>query len=453
MKRTAENYLERWIMGARRKPLILRGARQVGKSTLVRNFCKSQQKILVEINFERFKEKIFDGFDTRKILQEFSAYTGKKIEYSQCLLFLDEIQEEPKAIEALRYFYEQCPDLPVIAAGSLLEFALKSGDLTMPVGRVEYFFLGPMTLSEFLVATGNEKLWDSVCHPKATITQVAHRQLLDKFKEFLFVGGMPEAVLSFKEEGISAVPSVHRSIVLTYQDDFPKYSKRFSVDHIGRAFEYCALNVGSKIVYNKALADVDTRTMKKAMDLLFKAKIIMPAYHSPGHLVPISGHRIEKIFKTYFLDVGLANSIRKIRWKHISSLDNSKLPTLGFMVEQFVAQHLFYQDEGIEEPHLEYWLREGKMRNAEVDFLIEKDLQAIPIEVKAKKSGALRSLHQFVYEKETTSAIRLNLNLPIEETISTDISTAIGLQKVEYNLNSLPAYLIETLLATEGKET
>ena len=447
MKRTAETYLQRWMEGTRRKPLILQGARQVGKSTLVRNFCKSQKRVLIEINFERFKEKIFDGFDTQKILREFSAYTGRKIEFSKCLLLLDEIGEQPKAIEALRYFYEQCPKLPVIAAGSLLEFALKSGDLTMPVGRVEYYFLSPMSFSEFLVATGSEDLWASACDPHAQITQVAHGQLLDKFKEFLFVGGMPEAVLAFQSDGISAVAPLHRSILLTYRDDFPKYSKRFSIDHIEQAFEYCGLNIGSKIIYSKALPGVDTRTMKKAMDLLFKAKVLLPVYHSPGHLLPLSGHKIEKIFKTYFLDVGLANSIRKIKWKHISPLDNSKLSTLGLMVEQFVAQHLFYQDKGLDEPHLEYWLREGKMRNAELDFLVEQDLKALPIEVKAKKSGALRSLHQFMYEKDSDTAIRINLNRQIEETINTNISTSDGLSKVEYNLKSIPAYLVETLIA------
>ena len=446
MKRTAELALERWINGSRRKPLVLRGARQVGKSTLVRNFCDSQGKELIEINFELFKEKVFEEIRIERILQEFSAYTEKKIERSKCILFLDEIQEEPKAIEALRYFYEECPDLPVIAAGSLLEFALKSGNLTMPVGRVEYFFLGPMSFSEFLMATDNEELWNRAIEDHPKITNVDHNRLIDKFRQYLFVGGMPEAVLAFKTDGISSVPAVHRSILLTYKDDFPKYSKRFSVDNITEAFEYCGLNIGSKIIYSKASSSLDTRTMKKAMELLFKAKILLPVFHSAGNLLPLSGHRTDKIFKTYFLDVGLVNSLRKIKWKHISQLDNSKLSTLGFMVEQFVAQHLFYQDEGVDEPHLEYWLREGKARNAEVDFLIERDLKVVPIEVKGKKSGALRSLHQFMFEKKPAEAIRLNLNLPTVENLATEISTTQGLQKVEYKLLSLPVYLVETLV-------
>ncbi len=315
----------------------------------------------------------------------------------------------------------------------------------MPVGRVDYFYLGPMTFSEFLAATGSEDLWTSAADI-SRLTQTDHVQLYDKFKEFLFVGGMPEAILAFKEDGISSVSAVHRSIVLTYRDDFPKYSKRFSVEHVAEAFNYCGMNAGLRIVYSKALPELGSRSMKKAIGLLAMAKIVLPVYLSPGHLFPLQGHRVEKVFKSYFLDVGLANSIRKIKWRHISSLDNSKLSTLGFMVEQFVAQHLYYQDKGSDEPHLEYWLREGKMRNAEVDFLVEQDLKVTPIEVKAKKSGALRSLHQFAFEHKVEKALRLNLSIPAKETIETEISNNEGRHKVKYSLESLPVYLVEALI-------
>ena len=227
MRRFSEDSLERWLHGRRRKPLVLRGARQVGKSTLVRNFAAMQGLILNEVNLERHLElqRAFATLDIGVICGELEALVGRSLTAQGSLLFLDEIQAVPAAIQALRYFYEELPALPVIAAGSLLEFVLADHGFSMPVGRIEYHHLGPMTFREFLQA-----IEPTLCHYldeldfEKALPEVAHRKLLERHRQYLFVGGMPEAVLEFCESSsFQDAGAVHRRIVSTYEDDFSKY--------------------------------------------------------------------------------------------------------------------------------------------------------------------------------------------------------------------------------------
>ena len=202
LERTAEKHLNTWYQKRRRKPLVIRGARQVGKSTLVRQFAQDKGLILNEINLEQhlYLDNIFKSLDMDAITNELNAIVGRNIHASGAILFLDEIQATPHAIQALRYFYETMPDLPLISAGSLLEFALADLHFSMPVGRIEYYHLGPMTFKEFLTAVEPGLVpYLSNFHIHQTVPVTVHQKLNKRQREYLIVGGMPEAVLAFVE--------------------------------------------------------------------------------------------------------------------------------------------------------------------------------------------------------------------------------------------------------------
>ena len=225
MKRYAEKAMENWYSGRHRKPLVLRGARQVGKSTLVRQFASGHGLTLLEVNLERHRQlrRCFASMDVGLILEELEVIVGRRIDAEGTLLFLDEIQEVPEALSALRYFYEERPGLPVVTAGSLLEFALTRERMTMPVGRVTYMYLGPMSFAEFLEAVSPGLL--PYCRRAAlgeAVPGTAHLRLNRLVRQFLFVGGMPEAVAAFAEDGLAAVAEVQRALLETYEDDFAK---------------------------------------------------------------------------------------------------------------------------------------------------------------------------------------------------------------------------------------
>ena len=277
MYRTAEDHLGKWFKRKRRKPLVLRGARQVGKSTLVRQFASKTGICLHEINLERHLHlnDIFKTLDIDGIIKELDAIIGANVQKPGSLLFLDEIQATPYAIQALRYFYEDKPRLPVIAAGSLLEFALADHHFSMPVGRIEYYHLGPMSFKEFLNEIEPELTkYISTFSIQETIPVSAHQMLLKRQREYLFTGGMPEAVLVFKESGsFSEVSDIHRSIADTYQDDFSKYAKQKELVLMQRVFRYIPRSIGKKIKYSNISREQRSKDLKAIIELLTKARI------------------------------------------------------------------------------------------------------------------------------------------------------------------------------------
>lgn len=450
MKRLAEQHLSDWMDKARRKPLIIRGARQVGKSTLVRNFAQSQKRNLIEVNLERNPglDSIFKTNDIPKIIAEIEGLTGISVRDETTLLFLDEIQAAPSALPALRYFFEERSGLPVIAAGSLLEFVLEKHDFSMPVGRIEYFHLGAMTFKEFLMALQEEDLlaYFETKGGDFHIPETAHQRLLRRQREFLFVGGMPESVLAFSEsKSLLAAREVHRSIIQTYQDDFVKYSKRIPLARLYKIFNALPRHIGEKIKYSQISPDDRNSEVKATIELLIKARLYLPAFHSDCSGLPIQAGADEKVYKLYFLDVGLLNYLNGLDWKTVESLDERKLVNEGKLAEQFVAQHLAYREEGLEPPALYYWLREGKIANAEVDFVVSLPDQILPIEVKAGKSGSLKSLQQFVLSKKGTVACRFDLNLPSRQTVTHHLRQREGSKQVRFTLVSLPLYQAEKI--------
>ena len=448
--RKSNGFLKEWFHSSHRKPLVIRGARQVGKTTIVRAFAEDHDLTLCEINLEKHMalDKVFRSYDIGKINREIEAITGVNPEKKGHLLFLDEIQATPHALAALRYYYEEQPELPVVATGSLLEFTLSKANFSMPVGRVIYYHLFPLSFREFLQAVSPHllKYLDQISW-ETEIPQSAHLKLLEKQREYLFVGGMPEAVSVYRESGsIIEVTEVHRSIIDTYRDDFHKYAMQKDLVRLQRVFSQIPHRLTLKAKYSHYDPEARAHEVKHAIDLLIKARVCYPVVRSHCNGLPLSAEADEKSFKLLFLDVGLASHVLGLTWNSIQELTETELVNEGGLAEQFIGQHLLNLSEGKQTPALHYWLREGKANNAEVDYVITQGGKIYPVEVKAGKSGSLKSLHQYLLQKGSRVAFRFDLNQASRQEREQSIRVS-GTQnktaKVAYSLISLPLYAVE----------
>ena len=443
MYRAALAYLIEWKMRARRKPLVIRGARQVGKSYLVSMFAEQNFSDYIEINFEKDHEiiSLFSGAP-EKIIKLLELKFNKPIDIDNTLLFLDEIQAAPEVFAKLRYFYEDLPGLHIIAAGSLLEFILEDHTFSMPVGRIEYLHLGPMTFEEFLTANGKTLLVDFIQNYSVseTLPDSVHSDLVSLFKIYLMIGGMPEAVQAYVEtKSFHESEIVKASILGTYEDDFNKYSSRVNHIRILNVFKKLPRMVGEKFKYVNIDRDERAQSISKALHMLEMAKITYRVKHSACNGVPLGSQVNEKKFKVIFLDVGLMAGACGMSMLDIENVDDLMVVNSGSLCEQFVGQHLLYFDEYYKKPDLFYWVREAKSSSAEVDYIISSGSKIIPVEVKAGKTGRLKSLHQFIKEKRVDSAVRISLAKP---SVFLDSNTLPGGEFVRYRLFSIPFYLI-----------
>lgn len=455
MKRHIETKIHQWFQRLARKPLLLRGARQVGKSTLVRLFCRARGIELYEVNLEKHRRlnAIFQTLDIHKIRSALESTLGRAIRDENTLLFLDEIQETPDAIAALRYFHEEWRALAVLGAGSLLEFVLKEHDFSMPVGRVEFLHMGPMSFRETLTARGLEHLAQHLVSIEAVekIDEVTHQTLLAEWRDYLFVGGMPEAVLEWTRaprlntSTQKEIRRVHRSLLDTYRADFPKYARGKSEVRLDKVLDYVAHSLGQKLKYSNISADDSARELKRSIQLLAQAKVILPAFHTQASGVPLHATADEKVSKLYLLDVGLAAAAQGVTREALDRYGSGFLVSQGQLAEQFAAQHLALlpANEG-GSPTLHYWLREGKSGNGEVDFLTEIQGKIIPIEIKSGAAGSLRSLHLFCHLKNIQEAIRLDLNLPSCQELNVPLNSEPN-KRARHRLQSLPIYAMEAI--------
>jgi predicted AAA+ superfamily ATPase len=446
LERYAEHHLVEWYRSRRRKPLVLRGARQVGKSTLVRQFAANSHLALAEINLERhlYLDAVFKTLDIDRITKELEAVAGFKINSKNTVLFLDEIQATPHAIQALRYFFEERPHLPVVSAGSLLEFTLSDHHFSMPVGRITYYHLGPLTFKEFLTAVAPDLVkYLSDFHLGRDIPMAAHKKLLNRQREYLFVGGMPEAVQLFVDENsLTEVAAVHGSIADTYQDDFAKYAKQKDLVLLQQVFRSIPRGLGKKVKYSNIAREEPSKRVKDTVELLAKARVCHQVFHSHCTGIPLYAEINPNAYKLLFMDVGIANYFCGNDWIFLESIDDRNLVNEGGLAEQFIGQQLFNPRQA---PRLTYWLREARSANAEVDYVISQGNLIVPVEVKAGKSGSLKSLQQFVFRKGARIAVRFDLNPPSVQKVKHVIRTREGNRAVEYKLVSLPLYLVEEL--------
>ena len=445
--------LRTWLHSTRRKPLIVRGARQVGKSTMVELFAKEERRDLRVVNLERHLDLagVFASNDPTAILNRLDTLAEAPLA-EQGILFLDEIQSAPAAIASLRYFFEELPDQPVVAAGSLMEFALADHAFPMPVGRVDYLNVGPMTFTEFLGATGKKGLANAIDEfewppqEDTSIPPVIHERLLEQLRVYQFVGGMPEAVKVYADSrSLRAVSTVHTSIVDTYRDDFPKYAPRRDMTRMLRVFNFAARQPGRKVKYSNVSPDDQSSTVRRDIDLLAMARVVAKVTHSASSGLPLQADLKESVFKLVFLDVGLMNAICGVGWETFASKTHTDLVNAGTSAEQFIGQHLQYLLAPRPNRELTYWLREGRSNNAEVDYVVELGGRIVPVEVKAGRAGALRSLHQFVAEKQPPIAVRFDAAPPSAQDVDTEVMSKGKSQRVRYRLLSLPLYLVERL--------
>ncbi|MBQ9431943.1 MAG: ATP-binding protein [Kiritimatiellae bacterium] len=438
MRRKADDRLIKWVGCSRRKPILLRGARQVGKTTLVRNFAKSQDLVLNEINLERHKDlaDVFASMDTSIICTHLSAIIGRNVRKKGSLLFLDEIQAIPAAIAALRYFYEDMPELPVVAAGSLLEFALAKHSFSMPVGRIEYLHLGPMDFREFAeeinpYLASHLEMASIVSDKKTSF----HGEMMKLLRTYLIVGGMPESVLAFAQtHSLSESASVHEQILGTYVDDFAKYANGRDLGDMQSVFRRIPANVGRKVKFVNFARDMKSRDVKSMLDLFAKARVVSQVFNTDANGIPLGAEEDRDVWKPLFLDVGLMNHANGLGFSLLEGLSDVELINTGAIAEQFVGQQLLYRNGDAEMPSLHYWLREGAKNNAEVDFVIADGLRVLPVEVKSGKAGSLRALREMVVGKGLECAVRFDANVASVQRIPID-----GASK-SYELKSFPLY-------------
>lgn len=439
MKRDLSSELFRWKTNPFRVPLVIRGARQVGKSWIVKEFAKSFTNF-VEINFEADKTAVsfFEGdLHIPDILTKLSLYKKEKIIPGETLLFFDEIQICPNCIQALRFFKEKRPDLHVIASGSLLDFILEQ--IGMPVGRVQYLYLYPLSFGEFLTATGNDDLRHALLE-NLELDRAFHPSLLDHLKNYLWLGGMPAVIDAWiQQKDAQLCQEIQDRIIIAYRDDFPKYAKKNQIEHINTLFEFIPANLGNKFKFSRVDTSLSAYTLKRALSLLIKAGIAHICNHSSGHKYPLGSEKNDNKFKIFFLDVGLAYRMLGLNLSEwIANPISTK--TLGGIAEQFVAQEFIAYGDKNKPSSLFYWHREARSSNAEVDFLCVKDSHIIPVEVKSGSQGGMKSLHLFL-ENHPKSPYGLKIS---ENYFAKQASLIeIPLYAIEAWLHALPTALKE----------
>ena len=410
MKRHIETHLSEWRDRTGRKPLVLRGARQVGKTYLVENWGAARFESVMTVDLERERDfhSLFAESDPKRFLDELAVVKGRRVVPGKSLLFLDEIQACPKALAMLRYFHELMPELHVIAAGSLLDFALREFEYSMPVGRIEFLHLQPMSFEEFVEATEGAALMEYL--NRLTIAQppgeAVEKKFLEVLRRYFFVGGMPEAVRAYAErKDLLEVQRIQTALVETMQADFAKYGPRRLHELMRKTYRHIAENVGRKIKFVNISREERSADVRRALELLALSRVVHPVVHTSANGLPLGAERDERHFKALFLDIGLVN-----RLCGLDLVGAEELITVneGTLAEQFVGQQLLCAVPAFEDPRLFYWAREARNANAEVDFVISRHQEILPVEVKAGRTGTLRSTFQFLREKGRKRAVRLH---------------------------------------------
>ena len=406
LKRKAETYLASWKNNPTRKPLIIRGARQVGKTTLIKEFAKSY-KYSIFLNLEKLSDLAwFNKHSEVKTIVE-SLFLSQSISITSIadtLLFIDEIQESPDAVWMLRYFYEEFPELHVIASGSLLEFAMKKVK-SFPVGRVEYLYLHPINFIEYLEALNHHGALEQI--QKVPYEAFAHRVLINLFNQYAIIGGMPEIISSFiRKKSLTDLPAIYGSIWNTYKKDVEKYAgnetERKVIKHIMSAAH---LYIDQRIKFqNFGRSNYRSREVGEAFRNLDDAKVIQLIYPTTDVDVPVTTD-LRKSPRLQFLDTGLINHELGIQAEMLA-LDDLNNVWKGAIIPHLIAQELISLST-YSYKKTNFWIREKKQSSAEVDLVFTCQGKVIPIEIKSGSDGTLKSLHQFIEHSNHPYAVRI----------------------------------------------
>jgi predicted AAA+ superfamily ATPase len=413
MKRAIDVALAKWGESEKRKVLLVRGARQVGKTYSIRRFGERFQHFL-EVNFEEEKEvkSLFSfSLNPAEIVEKLSAFYSIPIVPGKTLLFFDEIQSCPEAIGSLRFFHEKMADLHVVAAGSLLEFALEEIP-SMGVGRITSLFMCPMSFVEFLTALGEHGLIAmldkaGVANP---LDEAFHNRLLNRLTTYLMIGGMPEVVQCYVDSrDLLECQFILDDLIVGFIDDFAKYKHKTSVVRLEEVFRNISLQSGEKFKYSKIDKHTSSGLYKESLNLLVKAGVVHKIHHTSAQGLPLGAQVNEKKFKACLFDIGMHQRLMGLELSELLVARDFKLVNRGGLLEVFAGLELIAYGNPRVKQALYYWHREAKSSNAEVDYIIQRNNQVVPIEVKAGTKGQMQSMHLFLKERELDYGIRVSL--------------------------------------------
>ncbi|GHV10023.1 ATPase [Bacteroidia bacterium] len=415
IKRLIDNELIKWKDSDRRKPLLLRGARQVGKSSTVRELGKKFD-YFIEINFEKkvnqdIKTLFESALSVHQICDELSLKIDTPIIPGRTLLFLDEIQASIPTISLLRYFYEDFPELHVIAAGSLLEFALEELP-SFGVGRIRSMFLYPFSFEEFLRAQNLNMLADALqkASPEKPLSDMIHKRLVQYLIRFIIIGGMPEVVATYVEkESLLECQHVLDDLMLSLYDDFSKYKSRVPTARLREVFSSVIEQTGGKFIYSKADANSNLQQIKESISLLELAGIIYPVTNTAATGIPLAATSNSKFRKYLIYDTGILQRFLRLDVSQILLGEDITQINKGALAELFVGLELLKAAPCTNPTQLYYWQRDKRGSEAEIDYIIQYNQTVVPVEVKAGTKGTMQSLFLFLSEKQYPYGIRTSL--------------------------------------------
>ncbi|MFA6262908.1 MAG: AAA family ATPase [Candidatus Babeliales bacterium] len=400
MKRLIDFHLERWKTDKYRKPLLLRGARQVGKTYSVRELGKSFPNF-IELNFENQPQlaALFqEDLNPKRIIRDLEAtLVDQAIIPGKTLLFFDEIQIAPQAITALRYFYEEMPELHVIAAGSLLNFAIEL--VGVPVGRVSFLNMYPLSFIEFLQACGHAFLIKEIIEHQGfePISDVIHEKLLSLLSHYLAIGGMPQVVDAWRTENDPRlVATFHQGLISSYRQDFYKYAKNLNIKYLDALLSSLPYQLGRKFKYSAIEGEFKTRELSPGLNLLCTADIVHKILYSAAQGIPLGAQIDPNDFKALCLDVGLSQAILGLTLGEWLVNKEKAFINKGEIVEAFVGQELLAYTDPVYDAQLYYWHRHKVGGEAEIDYVLQIDENVVPIEVKSGAGSTLKSMHVFL---------------------------------------------------------
>ena len=409
MERQIIDKLANWKQKKDRKPLIIQGARQVGKTWIMKEFGKNFFKQVVYINFEssvRLQTIFENDFDIDRLISVFEIETSLKINASSTLLIFDEIQEAHKGLTALKYFYENAPQYFIIAAGSLLGVSLQKNN-TFPVGKVDFLNLYPLSFEEFLLNSNEIFLLKSIIENDWKSIEPFHEKLIEFVRKYYFIGGMPEAVNDFiNNKDFNRVRDIQNKIILGYENDFAKYAPIAIVPKIKMVWQAILGQLAKenkKFIYGQIKKGARAKEFEAAINWLTSAGLLLKCHKVTKTTIPLKTYSDYDAFKLYLLDIGLLNAMANVSQQILLNKNQIITEFKGALTEQFVCQELSINHE------LFYWTAENA--TAEVDFVLQKEQEIIPIEVKAEENLKAKSLKLFVEKYDNKNAIRTSMNL------------------------------------------
>lgn len=410
MERYAMRQLEEWYNRKNRKPLILKGARQVGKTWLMKEFGRTHFKYTAYVNFDNNKNmaNVFDGdYDIERILMAINIETGVKIHPDETLIIFDEIQENPKAIASLKYFFEDAPEYAVIAAGSLLGVAIHKG-VSFPVGKVDTLELNPLSFREFLLAIGEAGLVRLIDEVNISLIESFREKYIDWLKKYYYIGGMPEVVSSFvAERDFTEVRRLQKRIIEMYEADFSKHTTANELPRIRMVWNSIPMQLAKenkKFFFGKIKEGARAKDFEIAIEWLLDCGLIKKVYNVSKPAIPLKAYTEFSAFKLYLLDVGLLAAMSELDAKSILDGNSIFVEFKGALTEQYVLQQLVANTE-----YTPYYFTETKSEG-EIDFLIQKGTDIVPIEVKAEENLKAKSLRVYCDKFKPQMAIRTSMS-------------------------------------------